>query len=153
MVLVAALAAAGTVGVFGQAAGNFSDVVAFEVGIADLHRAAQSGDDSAIPADKVLVIDAEIGAVTVAADDADGFIAEVEVIGGAWRNDDEIELYRAYAVFDGPEYREAFSKRSPTRLIPGKRILVIAAYLGIGLDYDGTTPVAIIQALALRRLQ
>jgi hypothetical protein len=127
--------------------------VAFAVTLADLHRAAASGDDRAVPGGKALVIDAEIGSITLRVDTDERFTAEVELIGGAWRGEEEIELYRAYALFDGLRYRELFSRRSATRLQAGDRILVLGRYLGIGIDYDEATPVAVIEAAALRKLQ
>lgn len=127
--------------------------VAFSVTLADLNRAAASGDDRAIPAGKALVIDAEIGSITLRVDTDERFTAEVELIGGSWRGEEEVELYRAYALFDGLRYRELFSRRSADRLQAGDRILVLGRYLGIGIDYDEATPVAVIEAAALRRLQ
>ncbi len=127
--------------------------VAFSVTLADLSRAAASGDDRAIPSGKALLIDAEIGAITLRVDTDERFTVEVELIGGAWRGEDEVELYRAYALFDGLRYREMFSRRSETRLQTGDHILVLGRYLGIGMDYDEATPVAVIEAAALRRLR
>ncbi len=127
--------------------------VAFSVTLADLSRAAASGDDRPIPSGKALAIDAEIGSITLRVDTDERFTAEVELIGGSWRGEEEVELYRAYALFDGLRYRELFSRRSEARLQAGDRILVLGRYLGIGIDYDEATPVAVIEAAALRRLQ
>jgi hypothetical protein len=127
--------------------------VAFAVTLADLNRAAASGDDRAIPGGKALVIDAEIGSITLRVDTDERFTAEVELIGGAWRGEDAVELYRAYALFDGLRYRDLFSRRSATRLQAGDRILVLGRYLGIGMDYDEATPVSVIEGAELRRLQ
>jgi hypothetical protein len=127
--------------------------VAFSITLADLNRAAASGDDRAIPAGKALVIDAAIGSITLRVDTDERFTAEVELIGGAWRDEDAVELYRAYALFDGLRYRDLFSRRSATRLQAGDRILVLGRYLGIGMDYDEATPVAVIEGAELRRLQ
>ena len=124
--------------------------VAFKVTIADLHRAAQSGDDKTIPGDRVLVIDAEIGSVTAKVDTDDKFTAEVELMGGAWKGEDHVDLYRAYAIFDSPRFREFFSRRSATRLLPGDKIIVLCRYLGLGVDYDEKTPVAVLEAFELR---
>jgi hypothetical protein len=127
--------------------------VAFAVTLADLNRAAASGDDRAIPGGKALVIDAEIGSITLRFDTDERFTAEVELLGGAWRGEESVELYRAYALFDGLRYRDLFSRRSGTRLQAGDRILVLGRYLGIGVDYDEATPVAVIEGSELRRLQ
>ncbi len=127
--------------------------VSFKTTIADLHRAAQSGDDSRIPQDRLLLIDAEIGSITNRADTDEAFTAEVELIGGAWNGEDRIDLYRAYAIFDSPKFRDAFSRRSAGRLLAGDRIIVLCRYVGIGVDYDETTPVAVLEAFDLRRTQ
>ena len=127
--------------------------VAFEITIADLHRAAESGDDRAIPGDRSLIVDAQIGAATIQVDTDDQFTAEVELVGGMWHGEEEVELYRAYALFDGVRFREFFSRRSATRLLPGDRILVLCRYLGIGMDYDETTPVSVVESFDLRRSQ
>lgn len=127
--------------------------VAFNVTIADLHRAAQSGDDRSIPGDRVLVIDAEIGSITNRADAEDTFTAEVELVGGAWHGEERVELFRAYVVFDSPKFRDAFSRRSATRMLPGDRLIVLCRYLGLGVDYDEKTPVAVLEAFDFRRTQ
>ena len=127
--------------------------VAFGITIGDLHRAAESGDDGAVPADRPLIIDAEIGSVSILADTDDEFAAEVELVGGLWHGEDEVELYRAYAIFEHPRFREFFSRRSATRLLPGDRILVLCRFLGIGVDYDEETPIAVVEAAELRRTQ
>lgn len=127
--------------------------VSFKTTIAELHRAAQSGDDSGIPLDRLLVIDAEIGSITNRADSDEAFTAEIELVGGAWSGEDRIDLYRAYAIFDSPKFREDFSRRSATRLLAGDRIIVLCRYVGIGVDYDETTPVAVLEAFDLRRTQ
>jgi len=124
----------------------------FSIRLADLHQAAESGDDRAIPGGKSLLIDADIGSITVRADTADQFVAEVELLGGAWRGEDAVSLFRAYAVFEGLDYKESFSPRSPQRLQPGQHLLVLAQYLGLGVDYDETTPIAVVEGLAFRLL-
>lgn len=127
--------------------------VAFGTTIADLDRAARSGDDRSIPGDRLLIIDAEIGSITGRADTDQAFTAEVELIGGSWNGEERVDLYRAYAVFDDPRFREHFSRRSAARLLPGDRIIVLCRYAGIGVDYDETTPVAVLEAFDLRRTQ
>jgi len=138
---------------FAETAGSVAALpVAFEISLADLHHAAESGDDRAIPGGKSLTIDAEIGSVTIRTDEDDKFIAEVELIGGAWHGEDSVELYRAYAVFDGLRYKDLFSRRSSSRVQPGDRVLILARYLGLGVDYDEKTPVAVIEGTEVRRL-
>ena len=126
--------------------------IAFNISIQDVHQAAQSGDDRNIPGDLALVVDAEIGSITIRTDTDDRFVAEVELIGGSWRGEEDISLYRAYALFDNTNFREALSRRSATRLIPGDKILILCRYLGIGVDYDETSPIAVLEAIGLRRL-
>lgn len=126
--------------------------VAFAVTIADLHRAALDGDDRGIPGDKDLVVDAKIGSITIVEETDESFSAEVELIGGSWLGEENVELYRAYALFDGPAFRDLFSRRSSTRLLPGDKVLVLGTYVGIGTDYDDSTPVAVVEAKELRRL-
>jgi hypothetical protein len=148
-----AIAAAFSAACFAQMAAPAADgPVDFSVTLADLHRAAASGDDRGIPADRSLAIDGEVGSVTVRADTEDQFTAEVELIGGSWIGETKVELYRAYALFDGTRFRDLFSRRSAGRIQAGDRILILAKYLGIGVDYDETTPIAVIEGSALRRL-
>jgi len=126
--------------------------IAFNISIADVHLAAQSGDDRNIPGDLALVVDAEIGSITIRTDTDDRFVAEVELIGGSWSGEEDISLYRAYALFDNTDFRNDFSRRSATRLSPGDKILVLCRYLGIGVDYDETSPIAVLEVIILRRL-
>ncbi len=124
----------------------------FSITLRDLHLAALNGDSRDIPGGRTFIIDAEIGSIDVLADDDTGFYAEVELIGGEWRSEKEVELYYAYAAFDGPQFRDSFSRRSETRFQPGDRILVLSRFMGIFIDYDGETPVSVIEALAYRRI-
>jgi len=126
--------------------------IAFNISIKDVHLAAQSGDDRTIPSDLALVVDAEIGSITIRTDTDDRFVAEVELLGGSWSGEEEIFLYRAYALFDNTDFRDSFSRRSATRLLPGDKILILCRYLGIGVDYDETSPIAVLEAIGLRRL-
>jgi hypothetical protein len=126
--------------------------IAFNIGIQDVHLAAQTGDDRNIPGDLALVVDAEIGSITIRTDTDDRFVAEVELIGGSWSGEEDISLYRAYALFDNTDFRNDFSRRSATRLSPGDKILVLCRYLGIGVDYDETSPIAVLEVISLRRL-
>jgi len=136
--------------VFGLGAEEQDLPLDFSISLMDLHKAAESGDDRTIPGGKSLLIDADIGSITVRADTEDQFLAEVELIGGAWRGEESVSLFRAYAVFEGLAYKENFSPRSPRRLQPGQHILVLARYLGLGVDYDETTPIAVVEGLAFR---
>ncbi len=122
----------------------------FSITLSDLHRAAASGDDSRIPADRLLVIHGDIGSVTVHEDGETEFVAEVELVGGAWSGDADVELHRVYVVFEGIRFRDAFSRRSPGRLQSGKTLLVLGSYLGLGVDYDETTAVAVVEAVDFR---
>lgn len=124
--------------------------VDFSITLGDLHRAAQRGDDRSIPGGKLLVLNADIGSVTLRSDTDTQFAAEVELIGGAWHGEDSVELYRAYALFEGGEFRAFFSKTSSQRVQTGQHVLILARYLGLGLDYDETTPIAVVEALGLR---
>ena len=78
------------------------------------------------------------------------FVAEVERVGGAWSGDADVELHRVYVVFEGIRFRDAFSRRSPGRLQSGKTLLVLGSYLGLGVDYDETTAVAVVEAVDFR---
>jgi hypothetical protein len=129
-----------------------SSPISFKTTMADLHRAALSGDDRPIPSDQALLIDAEIGSITVRADTDEAFAAEVELVGGSWIGEDKVELYRAYAIFESPQFRDLFSRRSAIRLLPGDKLIVLCRYLGIGVDYDETTPVPVLEAFDLRRI-
>ena len=153
IVLTLTLAVVCAMACLAQNAAALSDEpVDFSITLADLHRAAESGDDRNIPSDRALAIDAEVGSVTVRADTEEQFTAEVELIGGSWLGERKVELYRAYALFDGTRYRDLFSRRSSTRIQAGDRILILAKYLGIGVDYDEKTPIAVVEGAALRKL-
>jgi hypothetical protein len=136
--------------VFGQSARVVSLPLDFDVTLADLHRAAQSGDDREIPSGRWIVLDATVGSVTVRSDTDAEFVAEVELVEGEWIGDDRVELLRAYAVFEGHSFKPYFSRTSPDRLQPGDHILLLSTYLGIGVDYDETTPVAVVEGVSLR---
>ncbi len=124
----------------------------FSINIEDLDMAAKSGDDGKIPGDALLVLNAQIGAVTVRADDASSFVAEVELIGGAWHGEADVSLYRAYALFEGLEFKDYFSRRASTPINSGDSVLILGRYLGLGVDYDESTTIAVVEAYEIRPL-
>lgn len=126
--------------------------VDFAITLGDLDKAAKSADDRNIPGDALLVLNAKIGSVTVGIDEADRFVAQVELLGGAWHGEDTVDLYRAYAIFDGVEFRDFFSKRATDPIKTGDDVILIARYLGIDYDFDETTLIAYVGASAIRPL-
>jgi hypothetical protein len=137
---------------YGQSARAVSLPLDFSITLADLHRAAQNGDDREIPSGRWIVLDATVGSVTVRSDTDSEFIAEVELVDGEWIGDDRVELLRVYAVFQGQPFKPYFSRTSPDRLQPGDHVLLLSTYLGIGVDYDETTPVGVVEGVAVRRM-
>jgi len=125
----------------------------FSINLQDLYRAAQSGDDRFIPKNKSLILDGTVGSIMVRSDTETEFVAELELIGGTWNGDESVELLRAYIVFSGEQFRPFLARKAEGRLLSGDRILVLAQYLGIGVDYDETTAVAVVEGLALRPLR
>ncbi|MCA1951130.1 MAG: hypothetical protein LDL24_11195 [Treponema sp.] len=126
--------------------------VDFSITMRDLFLAAKTQDDRSIPADKAILLDGDIGTITVHQDTDKNFIAEVELLNGTWVGEDQVDLYRTYVIFEGLQFRSWFSPQSQTKLKPGQTVLILASYEGIGQDYDEKTLVPIVKALDIRHI-
>lgn len=129
-----------------------SYTIDFSITMRDLYLAAKNQDDSAIPVNKALILDGDIGTITVHEDTDRSFVVEFELLNGTWIGQEHVELYRAYMVCEGPEFRSFFSPQSQTRLKSGQTILVVGSYEGLGLDYDGKTLVPIVRVINIRSI-
>lgn len=127
-----------------------SYTIDFSITMRDLYLAAKNQDDSAIPVNKALILDGDIGTITVYEDTDMSFVVEFELLNGTWVGQEQVELYRAYMVCEGPEFRSLFSPQSQTRLKSGQTILVVGSYEGLGLDYDEKTLVPVIKVINIR---
>jgi hypothetical protein len=132
----------------------FSEAVDFSKELPDLQMAAEKGDENAIPRDKLLMVDGTLRSITVRSENPSSFIAEAEIVSGAWKGLEKVEFYRCYVIFQGPEYAAIFSKNAlPENHIPlSTRILVIGRYVGLAEDYAGNGTVAVLKAYKIRRL-
>lgn len=126
--------------------------VDFSITMRDLFLAAKTQDDRSIPVDTAMLLDGDIGTITVHEDTDKNFIAEVELLNGTWVGEEQVDLYRTYIICEGLRFRSWFSPQSQTRLKPGQTVLILASYEGLGEDYDGKTLVPIVKALALRHI-
>jgi hypothetical protein len=135
-----------------------SEAVDFSKNLVDLQRAAVSGDDSGIPTGKLLMVNGMLESLTIRLDTSDNFIAEAELAGGKWNtpeNLEDVELYRCFVIFEGPEFGDLFSKNAPaeSRIPVSSQILVIGRYMGLAEDYQGGANVAVLNAFWVRRLE
>lgn len=130
--------------------GNGSYYVDFSITMRDLSMAAKTQDDGAIPADRAIILDGDIGTLTIYEDTDQAFVVELELLNGTWIGDEQVELYRTYVICEGSRFRPFFSPQSRTRLKSGQTILVLGSYEGLGLDYDEKTPVPVVRALDIR---
>ena len=64
--------------------GKQSVTVDFSVTMKELALAAQTKDDRAIPTNRALILDGDIGTITVHEDTETSFVAEVELLNGIW---------------------------------------------------------------------
>jgi hypothetical protein len=135
-----------------SSAGKKSVTVDFEITMKDLALAAKTQNDRAIPTNRALILDGDIGTITVHEDSDTSFVAEVELLNGIWVNEEQVELYRTYILCEGPQFRSFFSSKSPVKLKGGQTIIVLATYEGLGVDYDGKTPVSVVKAIDIRKL-
>ncbi|AEJ18403.1 hypothetical protein [Gracilinema caldarium] len=134
------------------AVGKQSVTVDFAVTMRDLAVAAKTQDDRAIPTNRAIILDGDIGTIIVHEDTATSFVAEVELLNGIWVDETQVELYRTYIICEGLQFRSLFDSQSPSRLKSGQTVMVLATYEGLGMDYDGKTPVPVVQALSIRRI-
>lgn len=127
--------------------------IEYVIDLNTLYQAAQSGDDSTIPRDRLLILVGDIGSRNVIEDEEDSFLAELELVGGHWEGEESIELYRASILFDGVEYRALFDRRADDRFTNGEKLLVVAAYIGLDNDYTSDELIPILRTLYFRRIR
>ncbi|MFQ3548069.1 MAG: hypothetical protein SNJ56_06995 [Termitinemataceae bacterium] len=143
-------------GLYAQAGTSFVSsrtyTVDFSITMKDLYEAAKSEDDRAIPTNRALLLDGDIGSILVHEDTDSGFSAEVEFLNGVWIGEETVLAYRVYLVFEGSQFRPYFSAKSPKRLRIGQTLLVLGIYEGLGVDYDERTIVPVVKALEIRPL-
>lgn len=129
-----------------------NSIVDFSITMKDLALAAETQDDRAIPINRAIILDGDIGTITVYEDTDTSFVAEVELLNGIWVDEERVDLYRTYILFEGPQFRPLFASRSSQRLKSGQTIIVLATYEGLGVDYDKKTPVTVVRAIDMRKI-
>lgn len=129
-----------------------NSIVDFSIAMKDLALAAETQDDRAIPSNRAIILDGDIGTITVHEDTDTSFVAEVELLNGTWVDEERVDLYRTYILCEGPQFRLFFSSKSPQRLKSGQTIIVLATYEGLSVDYDEKTPVTVVRAIDIRKI-
>lgn len=125
----------------------------YDIDLYSLYRAAVTGDDSAIPRDKLLIMVGTIGSSNVIEDEEESFLAEVELVGGHWNGEESIELYRASFLFEGSTYRRLFERRGAERFANGEKLLLVAEYLGLDTDFTSDELIPVLRTLYFRRIR
>lgn len=126
--------------------------VDFSKTLEDFHRITKTLDDSWVPKNTAFILDGTIGSVIIRNDSEASFLVEVELLGGKWKNEETVELFRAYVIFEGPQFLPYFTVGSSQRFRNGQPILVLAEYLGLGTDYDAVTPIVVFRCRMVRPL-
>lgn len=127
--------------------------VEYDIDLYSLYQAAVTGDDNAIPRDKLLIMVGTIGSSNVIEDEEESFLAEIELVGGHWNGEESIELYRASFLFDGISYRSLFERRGSERFTNGEKLLLVAEYLGLDTDYTSDELIPVLRTLYFRRIR
>ncbi|MCX7655560.1 MAG: hypothetical protein N2Z76_03435 [Treponemataceae bacterium] len=126
--------------------------VDFSKTLEDFSRITKTRDDSWVSKSTAFVLDGTIGSMILRSDSETSFLAEVELLGGKWKDEETVELFRVYILFEGAQFRPYFLAGSPQRLRNGQYLLVLAEYLGLGTDYDAVTPIAVFRCRMVRPL-
>ncbi len=124
----------------------------FSIDLHRLYQAARNNNEKDIPQNRLLLIEGTIGSRDTIIDEEDDFLAELELVGGHWESEEEIVLYRAIVIFDGPEYHPLFNPRGQDRLRNGDKIIVVAEFLGLDDDDFGEGRVPLLLCLAWRKV-
>ncbi|MEJ5188418.1 hypothetical protein [Treponema sp. J25] len=154
--LIAALILVENNGFSQNRSGNLAEKTVYSVDFSktleDFGRITKTLDDSWVSKSTAYILDGTIGSVIVRNDSETSFLAEVELLGGKWKDEETVELFRAYVLFEDPQFRQYFIAGSSQRLRIGQHILVLVEYQGLGTDYDAVTPIAVLRCRMLRPL-
>lgn len=122
---------------------TFRELVDMNSSLATLFHAASNPAALDEMWDRVFLLDGVAASLMVFVDDGEEFYAEIELVSGAWRGLQEVELHRAYVVLDDPAFSGRVLERaprdpSPELILRNRRLLVAARLLDIHQDADGT---------------
>ncbi len=134
----------------------FRQLVDLQSSLGTINRALTNPEELDRLGQRILVLDGVAASLMVYADSEDEFYAEIELVSGAWRGVEEVEMYRAYLVLDDPIFSGRVLERAPRDpgpdlILRGRRLLVAAELVDVHIDSDGT-PVPVLVAFEVRPL-
>lgn len=123
---------------------EFRNSIDLQSSLATLSRAVENPDEWDRLSGRVLLLDGVASSLIVYVDEDDEYYAEIELVGGAWRGVEEVEVFRAWLVIDDPYFSDRLAERAPREpdpnlVVRNDRILVAARIADRFTDEDGNT--------------
>jgi hypothetical protein len=133
---------------------SFRDVVDLQTSLANLDAATEDMELLETLAERVLVLDGTVNAITVYSEEADDFYVEMEIVSGRWSGVESVKVFRAYVFFDDPVFAGKMAERPPRQADPSlilrnTRVLVAGQLVSLAEDPEGR-PVPVIHGYDVR---
>ncbi len=142
--LLAALLLLGPLAAGGEERSGFDQVVDFSVTLKTLAENADNPQAEFVRQGKFLILNGTVSNIRLLSPEPAGFRAEVELVLGEWAGLEEVHSYRAYVLFEGPQFYRQFPKKKspsapPQAIGVNDRVIVVARALElISVEPDRT---------------
>jgi hypothetical protein len=106
---------------------------------------------------QVILLDGVASSLSVYLDEEGEYYAEINLVNGAWRGVDRVEIYKAWIVLDNPTFSGLIAERAPRDPPPGlivrnDRVLVAGRVVDIFVEDDGSR-VPVVLAYDIRAMR
>ncbi len=136
---------------------SFEDVVSEDYSLDKLYTQVASGNVSAIPKDKYIMIEGVVSSRQVIQPEEENFFGILEISSGSWDGGEDLDMYKCYFQLRGSEFYgtipEGRSRETLPKEIPlHSHLLAVGTYLGYGEDAEGNK-YPVLEAVSIRRLR
>ena len=154
----AILALSLAVAAFGVDKETFDQVVDFDASLQALAVQAQRAPDALMQNDAVLVLNGVVSAVNVVDPNPETFRAEIDVVSGQWRGLEQIVMYKAAVIVQGPEFAQRIPTRRSRNEPPGgtiernKEVIIVGTIAGVADDPETGRTIPVLNGFYIRNM-
>ncbi|WP_455381362.1 hypothetical protein [Salinispira pacifica] len=125
-----------------QTAPRFDGVVDFDLNVAQLDKLVANQQENRINPNKYLVLNGAVASLEIIRPGEQDFLAVAELVSGEWVGLKQINLYRVYVIFSGPEFFRRIPARAPNPVPPGTiqandQLIVVGTIAAVDEGLDG----------------
>lgn len=133
---------------WGQDMEELNSVFDFDMTLRNFSEADSNDRVELAEKERFYLLEGAIASISVANPDPADYMVEVELINGQWDGLEDVEMYKGFVVFLGPQYTKIFPRRVPRNPGPeiiqaNSHILVLSTLYGYTTIDDEVLPVFI----------